>query len=855
MPLSPGSRLGAYEVLALVGTGGMGQVYKARDTRLDRIVAIKVLPPDAAESPDRRTRFEREARAISQLNHPHICTLHDVGSQDGIQYLVMEHLEGETLQSRLAKGPLSFEPALQCAIQIADALDQAHRHGITHRDLKPGNVMLTTSGAKLLDFGLARFRAREGAVADSAALTREGALVGTVAYMSPEQLEGKEADERSDIFAFGSVLYEMLTGRKAFEGTSTLEPDALDRLVNTCLAQDPDDRWQSARDLLRELKWIAAGGGRPFVRTKRRERLAWVAGALAAAALGLWAGGYLRAPPNDLRVREFSISPPEGTSFAPGQPPVLSPDGRRMAFAATDSSRMTRLWVRHLDSLTARAVPGTEGAALPFWSPDSRSLGFFADGMLKRVELSGGPALTLCNAPVATGGSWSPEGVIVFATGTTNPLYRVSSSGGAAILLTSPSAEVYSHRWPQFLPDGRRLLYFGMSGRRETRGIYVVSIDESDARLLVTTESGGAFAPARGGKGAAHLLFVREGALMAQPLDPASLTLTGDAFSIAAKVPENRIQRTPLFGVSARETLVYRTGGDTTARQLTWFDRSGNELGTLGPPGPYRDVVLSPDGERVALIRLDPNTDVWVFDLSQGTSSRLTFDPFQDVYPMWSPDGRRIAFSSSRDGPHDLYHKASTGVGEEEPLLRSADNKFLHDWSRDGRYLAYHVPTPRGDADIWVLPLGDGQKPIPLLTSGAEERQPVFSPDVRWVAYVSNESARHEVYVQAWPPTGSKWQVSTAGGFRPSWRADGKELFYIAADGKLMAVPVQIGELFQARMPEPLFETRLDAAADFSSRPYTVTADGQRFLMIVSTAGSDSLPFTVVLDWTAQLNE
>ncbi len=856
MPLSPGSRLGVYEVLTFVGTGGMGQVYKARDTRLDRTVAIKVLPPDAAESPDRRSRFEREAKAISQLNHPHICTLHDVGSQDGIHYLVMEHLEGETLQARLAKGPLSFEPALQCAIEIADALDQAHRHGITHRDLKPGNIMLTKSGAKLLDFGLARFKTPEGALADSAALTREGALVGTVAYMSPEQLEGKEADERSDIFAFGAVVHEMLTGRKAFEGVQTLQPAELDRLAKTCLAKDPEDRWQSARDLLRELKWIAAGGGRPLPRTKSGERLAWIVGALAAAALGLWIGGYLRGTSTELRVREFSVSPPVGTSFAPGQPPVLSPDGRRVTFAATDSFKKTLLWVRAVENLTAQAVPGTEGGALPFWSPDARSLGFFANGKLKKIDLSGGPPETLCNAPVGSGGSWSHEGVIVFATGTTNPLYRISASGGAVTPLArlDPSKGPYSQRWPQFLPDGRHFLYYGTSGRQEIRGIYVGSLDSTDSRLLVSTESGGAYAPAER-KGSGRLVFVRSGALVAQPFDPVRLTPNGDAPSIATRVAEDRINRTPLFSVSRSGALAYRTGGGTTTQQLTWFDRSGKELGILGPPGPYRDIVLSPDGARVALVRLDPNPDVWVFDLSHGTSSRLTFDPSQDIYPLWSPDGRRIAFSSSRDGPYNLYQKASTGAGAEEPLFQSGDNKFLQDWSLDGSFLVYNVPTPRADLDAWVLPLSGEGEPIPFLTTETEERQPAFSPDVRWMAYVSNESGSHEIYVQAFPVSGGKWQVSTAGGYRPAWRRDGKELFYLAPDGNLMSVLVKTGDVFEKGMPEALFETRLDISAAFGSRQYTVTGDGQRFLMVVPPPGTASLPFTVVLDWTAELKK
>jgi len=874
MTLTAGARLGPYEIVALIGSGGMGEVYRATDTRLARTVAVKVLPAHLSERPEARERFEREARAISSLNHPHICALYDVGQQDGVSFLVMEYLEGDTLGERVAKGALPLEQAVEYGVQIASALDKAHSQGISHRDLKPGNIMLTKSGAKLLDFGLAKLRepARGGdALATmSRALTERGTVLGTFQYMAPEQLQGQEADARSDIFAFGSVLYEMVTGQKAFQGKShaslvaaILDADPaplpprlagpLEHVIRTCLTRDPDERWQTARDLMLELKWIAGGPAAgpaavaaPAAGLPRRWAAATALLALALAALAVL---YFRRPQQNLDVVRFPVPAPEKSGFSPFGSVAVSPDGRRLAFSATTPDGKLLLFVRSLDSLT-QPLPGTEGANSPFWSPDSRFVGFsvFTEGKLKKVEVTGGPPQTLCDAAQALGGTWNREGVIVF--GHLNaPLHRVAAAGGPATPVTEldASRKETSHVLPHFLPDGRHFLYVARTNQQGGADIYVAALDSKERKRLLGADSNAVYA---GG----HLLFLRERTLLAQAFDAGRRELTGDPVPVAEQVGVS-------FGrgnFSASETGVLAYGGGSGGnRHLAWFDRTGKPLAVAGPPAGYNDLNLSPDQTRVAAAVLDRQggfSDVWLLDLARGTSSRFTFDPAGDSLPVWAPDGSRIAFTTSRDGPANIYQKVSSGAGNDEPLLKSDAGKSLHDWSRDGRFLVYSQVDPKTKRDLWVLPLFGDRKPMPYLRAEFDESHAQFSPDGRWMAYVSNETGASQVYVQPFPASGGKWQISTAGGSQPRWRRDGKELFYLSLDAKLMAVPIQAGATLQPGIPNPLFQSSIAGAVSLAfSHRWAAAADGQRFLFINAAEEATSTPLTVVLNWTATL--
>jgi Tol biopolymer transport system component/predicted Ser/Thr protein kinase len=907
MTLTAGTRLGPYEVLTPVGAGGMGEVYRARDTRLERTVAVKVLPAHLSSSAEVRQRFEREAKTISQLSHPHICALYDVGNQDGIEYLVMEYLEGETLAERLVKGPLSLEQTLRFGIEIADALDKAHRQGIVHRDLKPGNVMLTKSGVKLLDFGLAKAVAPAGPVsaltslptmAGGANLTQEGTILGTFQYMAPEQLEGKGADARTDIFAFGTVLYEMATGKKAFTGASQasliaailerepppvstvqpMTPPALDRIVRTCLAKDPEERWQSAGDLMRELRWIAGGESAadtraPMRLTRIRRPAPWaVAAVLLLSTLvlailhfgGLF--GHIEVP--DQGAAKFALQAPgAATSVAT---PVVSPDGRRIAFAATVENR-TILWVRALDSLVAQPLVGTEGAsqnAPPFWSPDGRSLAFFAGGKLKRIDPAGGTVLVLADAPEGRGGSWSAQGGILFAAGTTGPLLRLPAEGGGPSPATTleKSRKEFSHRFPSFFPDGRRFFYWveaghsledALAGRAE-REIQVGSLDAKGvfARFSPGTDSSVALAPP------GHLLFVRQHLLFAQPFDERSLRLHGEARTVTEDVATSTGTGMPYgapgFSVSRNGVLAYRTA-DRSESRLGWFDRGGRRLGVVGPPGFYQNHRLSPDGTRIAAARLDPQretSDIWILETARDTSLRLTFDPSDDSMPVWSPDGSLIAFDSARK-PNAIYRKSSNGAGSEERISQEK-LRFPLDWSSDGQSLIFQYSFPSTRGNIGLLPLSGNGKPRELIASTADEVQAQLSPDRRWIAYCSDESGQYEVYVRPFPSSEGRWQVSAAGGYEPRWRKDGKEIFYIAADRKLMAVPVQgAGSTFQVGAATALFEAPVRGFLQGweNSNRYDVAPDGQRFLINVPAEGVASAPMVTVLNWTPGLKK
>jgi serine/threonine protein kinase len=879
--VAAGTRLGPYEIQSAIGAGGMGEVYKARDTRLDRTVAIKILPDTLATDPQFRERFDREARTISQLDHPHICALYDIGEQDGTSFLVMQYLEGETLEARFKKGALSLDQALQYAIQIADALATAHKAGIVHRDLKPGNIMLTKAGAKLLDFGLAK---DSGSIAAGAGLsmlpttppnlTAQGTILGTFQYMAPEQLEGHEADARSDIFAFGAVAYEMVTGKKAFEGKSQasvaaailerdppsmcslkpVTPPLLERTVKRCLAKEPEKRWQATSDLCDELKWIAEGGetgSSTVVRpTKVRERLAWgvaLLAVLSAVLLGLRNSRVVTAPPETVRLSVVTPDTSSPLDFA------ISPDGRTLAFVAYAEGGKQLLWVRPLDSTTAQPLAGTEEATQPFWSPDNRFIAFFAGGKLKKIEVSGGTPQTICDVATPRGGTWNRDDVILLTRGANSGLSRVSAAGGEPTPLTVLDAKKESsHRYPQFLPDGRHFLFFVQAGRGN--GISVGSIDAKESKHLLDTNMAALYAPP------GYLLFVRDGVVMEQAFDAGKIELTGEAVRVVEGLtpdPFNRIA----FSVSDTGVLVYRSSPVKGSRQFAWFDRSGKPLGPVGPGGEYFNPELSPNGKEVAFSQTDlqtNNLDIWRMDLTNGERRRLTFDPAIDVNQIWSPDGSRILFGSNRDGPLDVYQRLSSGAGTEERWLQIPGSTVVpKDWSVDGRFVILTVPDLNSRNQVWVRPLFGDRKPKAFVETAATNDYARFSPDGKWIAYASNESQKFEVYVQTFPTGNGKWQVSTNGGVQPRWRRDGKELFYLASDRKLMAVPVRSGSSFEFGVPVPLFATKTVGGSAFSSgysHQYDVTPDGQRFLLNTEADGS-ATPITVVLNWTAPLKK
>jgi Tol biopolymer transport system component len=887
MALTPGSRLGPYEIQAPIGAGGMGEVYRARDTRLDRIVAIKVLPEHLSGSPEVRARFEREARAVSSLNHPNICVLYDVGHQDGVDFLVMEHLEGETLADRLLKGPLPVDELLRVATEIADALDKAHRQGLIHRDLKPGNVMLTKSGAKLLDFGLARTTGLAPTLSDlsrsptmSRSLTAEGTIVGTFQYLAPETLEGREADARGDIFAFGAMLYEMATGKRAFEGKSQasviaailerdpappstvqpLIPPALDRLIQQCLVKDPDRRRQTMHDVLLELQWIAEGGSRAGVpapvaaRRRSTARLAWSIAIVAVAAVAVFAAGYLlRRPPKPQPVRFLVDAPAAATAVGS---PKISPDGRYLAFDVTDSTGVTRIWLRPMNSLSAQPVPGTENAWRPFWSPDSRYIGFLAGDKLKKVEVSGGPPVTVCETRSAGDGSWSRSGVILFDGALNDSIRSVSAAGGTP----SPATRIDRSRkeegcaWPQFLPDGKHFLFLGLTSNPDSIALKAGELGSLKAKVVaVGNFSRIEWVPP------GYLLFVRDRALVAQPFDAGGLKLAGEPFPVIDDVSVGGGGASNAeFSASEDGVLVCRASGASSGSQLTWVDRNGHETGTLGPPADIGAFELSPDGRKVAAAIAAAGAtggDIWVLDVARNLSTRFTFDPADDAWPVWSPDGSKIYFASNRKGfaGYRIFEKAATGVGAAREFYRlpPGDNIGPAGCSRGGLMACLSLGAATR-WDVWMVPLNDTTKAAPFLNSQFSEREAAISPDGRWVAYVSNESGQQEVYVQGYPGPSGKWQVSTHGGRDPQWGADGRQLYYLSSEGAMMSVPVEPRPSFQVGMPARLFPAS-PPSDDPGGRCFAVSADGRRFLILRPTRAS-SLPATlVVMNWTAAL--
>jgi Tol biopolymer transport system component/predicted Ser/Thr protein kinase len=843
MPVSIGQRFGPYEVVARIGAGGMGEVYKARDTRLDRTVAIKVSQEKFSE------RFGSEAHAVAALNHPHICQLYDVGSN----YLVMEFIEGTPL-----KGPLPVEKAVEYAGQILDALDAAHRKGITHRDLKPANILVTKQGIKLLDFGLAKQSAPLKETDDTRALTQQGHIIGTMQYMSPEQLHGKEADARSDLFSFGCVLYEMLTGNRAFDGPSAAsviaailerEPAQLDlappleRIVKTCLAKDPDQRFQTALDLKRNLIWALDQPG-----PAKANRRAWIAAAAAALALGAvggWAVSKFRQPPPDDRVIRFQIGPPEGGYFNGGF--ALSPDGRIAAFAGGIKGK-TGLWVRKLDATNAQLIPGSEGAMGPIWSPDSGSVAFFSRhssmrGEMQRFDLSRQATSKICEVPgvFVMGGSWSSDGRILFSV-RDGGIFQAPASGGppAQVTTLDHAHGENNHGLPQALPGGR-FLYSVQSSDPQNAGAYAASLERPAERVRLLP-SYALYAP--GADGVDYLLWFRGQTLVAQQFNAVKLRLIGEPHPVAEPV---------IIASSGGRTLLY--GPLSPGRRFKWVDRRGKEAGLLGEPGPWLFARFSPDGGRVATIRAGDPSEVWLLETRRGVATPLTSGPGIHIDPVWSPDGKTILFSAG--SPFNLSRIPSDGAGAEERMVAAPTHQVVNDWSPDGRFVMYNEETPDTARDLWVLPVtpagrpSPGAKPWPFVRDRFDQTVARFSPDTRWVAYQSDESGQTEVYVRSFPEPREKLHISTGGGTYPAWGPGGRELFYISRDRKLMVVTLKLaGTALESSLPRELFALPPPVSA---GSVYEAAPDGQRFL--VSDVAPSSEPLTVIVNWQALLKK
>jgi eukaryotic-like serine/threonine-protein kinase len=877
MPLSAGDKLGPYEILAPIGAGGMGEVYRARDTKLEREVAIKVLPAALAQDPERLARFEREAKVLASLNHPNIAQIYGIDESSTGPALVMELVPGQTL-----KGSVGLDEALRIAGQVADALEAAHDKGITHRDLKPANIMITPGGlVKVLDFGLAAVTQPSdvsgGDPSNSPTLTmgatQAGMILGTAGYMSPEQTAGQSVDKRADIWAFGVVLYEMLTGQRLFTGDTIAHiladvlrapidfdklpqqtPRAIGDLVKRCLDRDVKNRLRDIGEarvaLRRYLANPAAmepeGSTRTLAGPVRPQP--WIAAtmffAITAAGLGFVVYRHTREAPSG--VTRLSLLPPEkgefGTAAGVG-PPSLSPDGRRIVFPARVGGK-NALWVRDLDSPTPRILPGTEDGIYPFWSPDSRFVGFNSGGKLKKVAVSGGAVLTICDVTFLRGASWNKDDVIVFAPSLSSVLFRVPAAGGIPTPVTSldASRSENSHRFPWFLPDGHHFVYLARSSNADQTAVFVGDLQSKARKLILRGNSNTVYVEP------GYLLFLRDRTLMAQPLSATRLALSGYAVPIAEQVDFVGLNNEGLFTASQNGVLAYASGVHGGDWQITWFDRAGKVLGTVGKPVDIEWASLSPDGKAVATDRLDPqsgNRDIWLYDLARGTEQRLTFSG-ENRFPIWSPDGTRIAFDGNRGGIGKIYLKAANGTGQEEVL--ETGGPIPADWSRDGRYLLFVTGQRNREtaSDIWVLPFSD-KKAFPYLRTEFNEDNSKLSPDGRWLAYQSNESKRNEIYVMTFPMPGGKWQISSGGGRFPVWSRDGRELYYLSADNKLMAVEIKPGVKFEAGVPHPLFDVRRGVVFD-------VSKDGN-FLIPTTAEQSASAPVTVVLNWQEGLEK
>jgi len=918
----------------------MGQVYRATDTTLGRQVAIKILPDAFASDPERLARFEREAKTLASLNHPNIAAIYAVeeGPAEAgrhVRALVMELVEGEDLSQRIegrsgqgaagrAQGAggrdqgagIPIDDVLSIAKQIADALEAAHEQGIVHRDLKPANIKVRPDGTvKVLDFGLAKAMEAGGAgqaggagrdslsmspTITTPAMTQAGMILGTAAYMAPEQARGKPVDKRADIWAFGIVVFEMLTGRRVFGGEDisitlafvmTKEPEwtalpaatppALRALLHRCLDKDPKRRLQAIGEARVQIEDLISGAGAaggdvgpaeagrhagmnpqslvPNPDRPLRQTLPWaIAGIFAAALIALSAVSivHFREQPVERQVLHYTLAPPEKATNV--QSLATSPDGHYVVMQAVGDGG--QLWIRSLDSLQTQQLAGTEDATFPFWSPDSRYIGFFTATQLKKIAVNGGPSQTLCDAPNSRGGTWSRDGVIVFAPVNGNEgLSRVPAAGGAPVAVTKNDGG--THRWPLFLPDGRRFLYLANDGK--VNGIHVASLDSKDDRRLVLDESNPQYLAPSTGNPVGHLLFVRQQTLVAQPVDPQTLEPKGDLFPVVERVSPGSSNGSNLYSVSENGILILQAGGAGVGNQHVWFDRTGKETGAVGAVVRSRgSIALSPDGKRVVIERFGESggSNLWITDMEHsGTETRLTFNsPAATISPVWSQDGSRVAFGVSRKGVTDLYQRASNGTGQDELVLESKNQKDPTDWSHDGRFLVFQ-DVDRTSEDLWALPVTGDKKPILLLRTDYRETQGQLSPDSRWLAYTSNESGTFQVYVQPFAPgwttpmTG-KWQISTTGGTQPRWRGDGKELFYVAPDRKLMAAEVTAtAQRFDRGTPQALFESR-SAVSSLNPRAtgYAPSADGKRFLIAVPRGALGTTPpLTVVVNWLA----
>ena len=888
-----GQRVGPYAVSAQIGEGGMGQVYRARDIKLGRDVAIKILPPVFTSDSERLARFEREARVLASLNHPNIGAIYGFEESDDVRALVLELVDGDTLVDRLARGPIPVAETLMLARQIADALDAAHEKGIVHRDLKPANIKIAPGGVvKILDFGLAKVVTGETsapAVTQSPTVTvggtRGGVILGTVAYMSPEQARGQAVDKRTDVWSFGCVLYEMLVGDPAFRGATVSDtiaavlehepewgalpaplPPGLIRLLRRCLEKDPKRRLRDVGDARIDLDEAVATKGTPASLAKgsrgRERTVPWIiAGVSVLFALTVLA---LQQRGREEPTVRLSVVLPDGMTFE-GRGLAIAPNGQQLVVAARNISGARILWIRSLDSADGHELPGSDGAMWPFWSPDSRFIGFFAEGKLKKLAVNGGPTQTLSDAPDPRGGTWNRDGTIVFNSSEISPpvnaapnglgaLYRISAAGGSATLAITRQGG--SNRFPHFLPDERHFLYLSLGAESGGEAIRVGSLEDGESQRILPISEEAIYADP------GYVLYKRGSDLMAQRFDATTFKASGEPIPVANQLLVGPVTRgTANFSVSETGDLAF-AGAASSLSQLAWVDRSGKELISIGEPGNYDNPELSPDETRVAFELNDATTQVsniWLLDLKRGARSRLTFSSTSDFTTVWSPDGREVVFTSNRGGSPDLYRRSTFDATGDNVLVRSATRKTATDWSRDGRFIVYSNQDPKTKSDIWVLPLTGDRRPFSYLTTPFNEGSGRLSPSGQWMAYVSDESGRDEVYVQRFPMGGGKVAISASGGTQPRWRSDGGELFYISADERLMVVSVKTDTVFEAGAPKALFQAHLRDWTNQNSYGnahdgYAVSADGQR-LLVNAARDPKSPPITVVLNWMAALKK